>query len=206
MRILQKLLADQQNPQSANYHRWLTPEEYADRFGVSPGDLDKITSWLRSEGLTIANVARGRSWVAVNGSAAQVEAAFQTEIHQYLVNGETHFANATEPSVPAAIGPLVLGIRGLHNFRMRPLKFQAALQLLSSLRRQLSCAGRFRNHLQHQPALCERHRWNRTEDRRRRPNRDRPLRHRNLPQQLRASGESSANYADSRISRSWNTQ
>ncbi len=118
---LQKLLAEQQNPQSASYHRWLTPEEYADRFGVSASDLDKITSWLRSQGLMIANVARGRSWVAVNGSAAQVEAAFQTEIHQYLVNGKRHFANATEPSVPAAIGPLVLGIRGLHNFRMRPL-------------------------------------------------------------------------------------
>jgi uncharacterized protein (TIGR03437 family) len=118
---LQKLLADQQNPQSASYHRWLTPEEYADRFGVSPSDLDKITSWLRSEGLTIAYVARGRNWAAVNGSAAQLEAAFQTELHQYLVNGETHFANATEPSVPAAVGPLVLGIRGLHNFRMRPL-------------------------------------------------------------------------------------
>ncbi len=119
---LQKLLADQQNPQSASYHHWLTPEEYADRFGVSPGDLDKITSWLRGQGLTIASVARGRSWIAVNGSAGQVEAAFQTELHQYLVNGETHFANATEPSVPAAIGPMVLGIRGLHNFRMRPLK------------------------------------------------------------------------------------
>ncbi len=118
---LKKLLADQQNPRSANYHRWLTAEEYADRFGVSPSDLDKITSWLRSEGLTIANVARGRSWVAVNGSAAQVEAAFQTELHQFLVNGQTHFANATEPSVPAAIGPMVLGIRGLHDFRMRPL-------------------------------------------------------------------------------------
>jgi uncharacterized protein (TIGR03437 family) len=118
---LQKLLADQQNPKSASYHRWLSPEEYADRFGVSAGDLDKITSWLRSEGLTVANVARGRGWVVVNGSAAQVEAAFQTELHEYLVNGETHFANASEPSVPAAIGPMVMGIRGLHDFRMRPL-------------------------------------------------------------------------------------
>ncbi len=127
---LQKLLADQQNPGSASYHRWLTPEEYADRFGVSPADLARITSWLRSEGLTIANVARGRSWIAVNGSAGQVEAAFQTELHQYLVDGKTHFANATEPSVPAAIGPMVLGIRGLHDFRMKPLLVQAALQLI----------------------------------------------------------------------------
>jgi uncharacterized protein (TIGR03437 family) len=121
---LRKLLADQQNPSSPDYHRWLTPEEYADRFGVSQSDMDKITSWLRGEGLTIANVARGRSWVAVNGSAAQVEAAFQTELHEYVVNGQTHFANATDPSVPAAIGPVVLGIRGLHNFRMRPLNIK----------------------------------------------------------------------------------
>ncbi len=67
------------------------------------------------------SVARGRNSVAVNGSAAQIEAAFQTEIHQYQVNGEQHFANATEPSVPAALGAVVLSIRGLNDFRMKPL-------------------------------------------------------------------------------------
>ncbi len=118
---LTQLLADQQNPKSANYHQWLTPEQYADRFGISQNDLNSISAWLQGQGLTVLNVGRGRTWIAVSGTAAQVENAFQTEIHQYQVDGVTHFANAGEPSVPAAIGSVVLGIRGLSDFRMKPL-------------------------------------------------------------------------------------
>ncbi len=117
---LQKLLADQQNPSSPDYHRWLTPAQYADRFGVAPQDIAQIEQWLRGQGLTIAAVAQGRNWIAVDGTAAQFESAFATEIHQYLVDGQTHFANATNPSIPAAIGGLVLSIRGLDDFRMKP--------------------------------------------------------------------------------------
>jgi uncharacterized protein (TIGR03437 family) len=117
---LKSLLADQQNPSSPNYRRWLTPGQYADRFGVSAEDISKITQWLQGQGLAVVNVAQGRNWIAVSGSAAQVEAAFATEIHQYVVDGETHFANATNPSVPAAIGGMVLSIRGLNDFRLKP--------------------------------------------------------------------------------------
>ena len=118
---LDQLLADQQNPDSPNYHRWLTPEEYAQRFGVSQDDMGKITGWLEGQGLTIAAVARARNWIAVNGDAAAIESAFQTEIHEYgIPNGETHFANSVEPSVPAALAGVVRTIRGLNNFRMKP--------------------------------------------------------------------------------------
>jgi uncharacterized protein (TIGR03437 family) len=117
---LRNLLADQQNPSSPNYRHWLTTEQYADRFGVSAEDMSKITQWLQGQGLTVVNVAQGRNWIAVSGSAAQVEAAFATEIHQYAVGGESHFANATNPSVPAAIGGMVLSIRGLNDFRLEP--------------------------------------------------------------------------------------
>jgi uncharacterized protein (TIGR03437 family) len=119
-RDLDELLLEQQTPGSPNYHRWLTPEEYADRFGVTPDSLTKIRGWLEGQGLTIANVARGRNWIAVNGSAAQIEAAFQTELHTYVAGGETHFANALDPSVPAAFGNMVKSVRGLHDFRMKP--------------------------------------------------------------------------------------
>jgi uncharacterized protein (TIGR03437 family) len=117
---LEKLLVEQQMPGSPNYHHWLTPEEYGQRFGVSDADISKITQWLQQQGLNVIAVARGKSWIAVSGTAAQVEAAFQTEIHSYLVDGETHFANASEPSVPAAFGSLVQGVRGLNDFRMKP--------------------------------------------------------------------------------------
>jgi uncharacterized protein (TIGR03437 family) len=114
---LAKLLADQQNPSSPDYHHWLTPQQYADRFGVSTEDIGKIEQWLQGQGLKVEGVAQGRDWIAVSGDAAQVENAFAIEIHHYAVDGETHFANATEPSVPAAIGGMVLSIRGLNDFR-----------------------------------------------------------------------------------------
>ncbi len=82
--------------------------------------MNRVVAWLQSQGLDIAAVARGRGWVAVNGAAAQIESAFQTELRQYAVHGETFFANATEPSVPAELGGIVKTISGLHNFRLKP--------------------------------------------------------------------------------------
>ncbi len=117
---LEQLLRDQQDPSSANYHHWLTPEEYADRFGVSRNDVTQILTWLKSENLTVVGVSRGRDWIAVSGSAGSIERAFNVPIHRYRVNGETHFANASEPSVPAALIGVVAGIRGLNNFRLKP--------------------------------------------------------------------------------------
>ena len=117
---LDQLLLDQQNPKSSSYHRWLTPEQFADRFGASQSDLGKIGDWARSVGLTVTGTARARNAVTLSGSAVQVGSAFHTEIHLYQVNGETHYANATSPSVPAAMSQVVAAIRGLHDFRMKP--------------------------------------------------------------------------------------
>jgi len=118
---LETLLRDQQDPSSPNYRRWLTPEEYGDRFGFSPADIAKIVFWLQSQGLAIEEVARGRNWIAFSGSVAQVQAAFETEIHRYNVAGEMHFANSTEPSVPRELAPAVIGILGLDDFYPKPL-------------------------------------------------------------------------------------
>src|SRR6185295_9050970 len=87
---LEQLLAQQQDPASPNYHRWLSPEEYADRFGVSQDDLKQITNWLEQQHLTVAALARGRNWVAFSGAARDVETAFGTEIHRFQVDGEMH--------------------------------------------------------------------------------------------------------------------
>jgi subtilase family serine protease len=117
---LKQLLADQQDPSSPSYHKWLTPQEYADRFGLSQSDVNKIVVWLKSHGFTVEKIANGRNWVRFSGSAQQVTATFHTEIHRYDVNGETHIANASEPSVPKAIAGMVIGIRGLDDFRPHP--------------------------------------------------------------------------------------
>lgn len=130
---LDQLLTEQRDSSSPNYHHWLSPEEFAQRFGVSRNDLNKISTWLEGQGLTIAAVARGRNWIAVNGDAARIENAFRTEIHEYAVNGKTHFANAVEPSVPAAFAGIVTALRGLNDFRMKPKLVRHSLRSASAL-------------------------------------------------------------------------
>lgn len=122
---LDSLLALQQDRFSPEYRRWLTPEEYADRFGLNPADFERIAAWLESQGFTVRYKARGRDWIAFSGTAAQVARTFQTEIHVYEISSQisrvTHFANATPPSIPVALAGIVSGIRGLNDFHPKPL-------------------------------------------------------------------------------------
>ena len=117
---LLQLLAQQQDPASANYHQWLTPEQYAERFGAAAADVEKLRAWLVAQGFTVENVARGRTFVTFRGTAGQVGTAFHTSIHRYSVNGAAHFANATDPAIPAEFAGVVAGISGLHDFHAKP--------------------------------------------------------------------------------------
>src|ERR1051325_120537 len=80
---LDQLMHEQQDPASANYRRWLSPDEFADRFGLSANDVSKVAAWLESRGLTVRAVARNRRAVRFSGSANQIESAFGTSIHEY---------------------------------------------------------------------------------------------------------------------------
>lgn len=118
---LQKLLADQQNSKSPRFHQWLSPEQYGERFGLSPNDLDKITAWLQGEGFQVTYTARGRNFVSFEGNAAQVDSVFRTELHSFEQGGRMHFANTKAPMIPAALAGIVGSIRGLHDFFPHPM-------------------------------------------------------------------------------------
>ena len=117
---LDKFLAEQQDPDSHNYHKWLTPEEFGERFGADADDVEAATSWLKAHGFTINEVAKGRTWINFSGTVAGVESTFHTKIRDYKVNGRVHHANAQDPSIPRGLSDLVAGIVTLHNF---PRKF-----------------------------------------------------------------------------------
>ena len=117
---LDQLLKEQQDPASGNYHRWLSPEEYAARFGASAEDADKISTWLKQQNLEVISVARARNSIRFRGTAGAVGAALGTQFRHYIVNGTRHFANGTEPSVPQELEFLVSSIQGLNDFRMQP--------------------------------------------------------------------------------------
>src|SRR5579871_1193671 len=117
---LKRLLADLHDPNSSGYHNWLTPESFARRFGLSETDIAKIVGWLNAQQLTVTSVARARNAITVSGTVASVASAFQTEIHTYFIGNETHYANATAPSLPSALQGIVQAIHGLNDFRLQP--------------------------------------------------------------------------------------
>ncbi len=114
---LQALIAAQQSTASPLYHQWLTPDQFAARFGMAQSDVDKVKSWLQQQGFSIDSVTRSKNAIRFSGTTSQVEVAFSTEMHYYRINGVQHFAPATELSVPAEIAPVLLGIRNLDDFR-----------------------------------------------------------------------------------------
>jgi uncharacterized protein (TIGR03437 family) len=110
---------EQQNPSAANYRKWLTPEEFGNRFGASRDDIEKIVAWLRSQNLNVNDVARGRNWITFSGAAQHVERAFKTEIHWYNVDGELRFSNSADPSLPMGLENIVAGLIGLDDFGLK---------------------------------------------------------------------------------------
>jgi subtilase family serine protease len=118
---LEQLLAEQQDPSSPQYHEWLTPQQFGERFGASQQDLEVIANWLQDRGFRVNSVAEGHRSIEFSGTARQVEDAFQTEIHHFQVNGERHVANAADITIPEALAPVVGGIVSLHDFPVHPL-------------------------------------------------------------------------------------
>ena len=118
---LDRLLADQQNPSSPRFHKWLSPEEFGTRFGLSPNDQSTVAAWLESQGLSITHLSRSRNWITFHGTAAQVSQALHTPIHKFSSGGETHYSNIQQPSVPESLAEIVDGFAGLDNFTLKPM-------------------------------------------------------------------------------------
>jgi subtilase family serine protease len=117
---LQTLLTALQNPSSPQYHRWLTTEDFANRFGVADKDIAATESWLVSHGFQMEGVARSRDRITFSGTAAQVQSAFGTDLHQYRVEGETHFAPMSDLTLPAELASVTAAVLHLSDFRPKP--------------------------------------------------------------------------------------
>jgi subtilase family serine protease len=117
---IKDLLAKQQNQSLPQFHQWLTPQQYGQMFGPSDADVQTVTAWLGSHGFAVTRVANGRHVIEFSGTAAQVQEAFHTSIRHYQVSGKDHWANATDPQIPAALASVVVGVKSLHNFTPRP--------------------------------------------------------------------------------------
>jgi len=117
---LQKFLQDAHTRGSAGYHQWLTPGQFGAQFGPADADMQTATAWLSSHGLQVAKTSKSGQFIEFSGTAGQLREAFHTAIHQYSANGETHYANASEVKIPAALAALVGGVSPMDDMHAKP--------------------------------------------------------------------------------------
>lgn len=116
-RALEQFIADLYNPQSPNFHQWLTASEFGARFGATESDVRIITAWLESQGFRVNAIYPSGMVIDFSGNAGIVRRAFHTSIHNLNVNGVAHIANFSDPQIPEALAPAIAGIVSLNDFR-----------------------------------------------------------------------------------------
>jgi subtilase family serine protease len=116
---LEALIKAQQDRSSSSYHKWLTPDEFAARFGMADKDIAKVETWLEQQGFSIDNVSRSKDRIRFTGTAGLAETAFGTELHYYKSAGKTSFAPSGDLSVPRALASVVQSVTNLSSFRPR---------------------------------------------------------------------------------------
>ena len=120
-------VAGEYDPNAANYHQWLTPAQIGAQFGPAQADIATITGWLASQGFAVKSVSPDGMTIHFAGTAGTVQSAFHTSIHNLSVHGEAHYANMTDPQIPAALAPVVVGVKRLHNFLPKPMHKMGSL-------------------------------------------------------------------------------
>jgi hypothetical protein len=111
----EKLVSDLHDPSSTSFHKWLTPAEFGQKFGVAEQDTAKVQQWLESQGLTVHEVSQGRRYIVFSGTVSQVESAFATQMHSYAYKAKKFISNSTDIQIPAAFQPVVKGVVRLHS-------------------------------------------------------------------------------------------
>jgi hypothetical protein len=114
---LETYIGELTDKSSPNYHHWLTPAQLGQTYGPTATDLQTVTAWLESQGFTVGTVYPNGMVVDFSGNAGQIRAAFHTEIHYLDVLGKPHYANMSDPKIPAALAPIVVGVVSMHNFK-----------------------------------------------------------------------------------------
>jgi Pro-kumamolisin, activation domain/Bacterial Ig-like domain (group 3) len=115
-KALEQFMAQQTDPASPYFHQWLTPQQLGQRYGVAQADIDKIKGWLQAHGFRVEGVHPTEMMLNISGTTGQVRQAFHTEIHILEVDGVKHHANMSDPKIPAALAPVVVGVMGLNDF------------------------------------------------------------------------------------------
>ncbi len=119
---LDNFLREVYNPSDPSYRHFLTPSEFAGRFGPTQQDYDALIAFLAANHLNVVGGSRESMDVQLSGSVAAIEAAFHVTLRTYhdAAQNRTFFAPDREPTVDLNVR--LWHISGLDNYSIpRPL-------------------------------------------------------------------------------------
>lgn len=126
---LDTLLKQQQDPASANYHKWLTPAQFHVQFGPTDADMAQAAAALTAQGFTI--VAMHTRSIEVSGTATNVASAFATNLSRVQPrNGPARLVASAKPTLPAAlkaVGATIVNFSGRPPFQKHSQKVSLAV-------------------------------------------------------------------------------
>ena len=110
---LQSLIGEQSNPKSAQYGKYLTPEQFRAQYAPPAADVAKVQKELRKMGFDIDFVPDSGLFIQAHGSVAQVKYHFGVSQELYAYKGKVLRANVETPRLPASIANIVTYVAGL---------------------------------------------------------------------------------------------
>ncbi len=115
-------------PGSPVYRRYITPAQFARRFGPSPATAAAVAASLRAHGLLPGRRSANGLSFTVRAGAGSVERAFALSFARFaLPGGRTAVLNTLAPAVDAPIAGALQGVLGLSSLEgMHPLRVARA--------------------------------------------------------------------------------
>jgi uncharacterized repeat protein (TIGR03803 family) len=125
---LTNLLVQLYDPASPNYRHYLTPRQFAERFGPTEADYQSVIAFAKSNHLVLAGTHPNRMLLDVNGAVADIEQALhlRLRLYQHPTEPRTFYSPDVEPSVDSRVP--VLSVAGLDDFSPpRPMDLRSHL-------------------------------------------------------------------------------
>ncbi len=112
---LDSLLRAIYDPNSSQYHQYLSPDQFNQLFAPTSDQVQQVVLYLQSQGMTVTSIAPNNVLIDATATVAQVQQAFSVQINTYQAGNHTFYANTASPSVPTSISQLISSIGGLDN-------------------------------------------------------------------------------------------
>jgi subtilase family serine protease len=119
--LLEQTVQAEHDPASARFEKWSDERALEATHAPAAAEAAVVRDFLASSGLTVTGVGPHNLFVSARGTAAQVQAALNVQLHDFRLGGQTYFSSTGRPSLPSNVQSLVAYVGGLSDLRPTPM-------------------------------------------------------------------------------------